>query len=259
MPEAGSKRGLRLCGRAHGQSVIASLLAVGLAAPLNAQFGNQEPDKLIEATTYENRAREELQCQPDESLRWAKKAVEEARQIRSASQLGRDTAGILVGRLEQLSADAEARKRSLADIPERVRPLIRKRLLFQARTLLESAAVNSCAQYASLKNTIDSGIDTSSDLVRRGDVMIDSDPSGAKVLFLQALEANSEIPNINTRIKLAESRAKEARQAQSQGGGFGKGFLIGFMVAAGLAAGGYYAYKELNKSGTTTTVPVAKH
>jgi hypothetical protein len=220
------------CLRAIAIVLIASLL------PWQC-FAQGIPSPEIEASLYLVRAREELDCSPDDALHWLKKARSGINRLNTNTPQARDLVAGLHAKAEMLEFDIKARKKKV----QRFANLIEKDLrAARTQTALENLArarveAPTCdLRFREWQSEAGRRKARAIALDERVGTSACNDRQGGLDTLRSIRTINIEHPGLDSRIREYET----ARCAA----GFGKKFAITVLVLA-IAGGAAYGGREL--------------
>jgi hypothetical protein len=189
---------------------------------------------------YESRARKEQECDAQNALYWAERAVDTARKSRNSDPTQRDTAAVLVARCQMLVQDIKKRRKVLEEGSRNVQRLIASKKLESAQIKLDMLRAPYCdPKFQSLTDQLRTLKHQADHLVSQGDRLLEVNPNSAVRHYRQAQEIDLEFPNIHSRIKHADQLSRDRR-----GSSAGRKIAIATTIGVILAGGAYYYYLD---------------
>ncbi len=184
---------MRITWRVLRQPVLACLIAVGPQSMLIGQKA-QSGDKTIEAAGYLAESGRELECSPESSRMWGKKALGTLDGVRTQDSQVRETVNNL--RLDSNTKIEEAEKRlsQLTTAASETRSLLKQAKLETAHNALVSVDPKACyAGLKDLRNKTDEGRRSAYLVARQADLLSGQGKrKAAKKLYAKAGKINRE-------------------------------------------------------------------
>lgn len=193
------------------------LMFIGMA-PTAAQKTNLKPqtgDKSIEAVGYLTESDRDLQCNPESSKTWAKKALDTLSGVKKKDQETRNVVSSLKSESNSKISAAEGRSRQLSAAASQARVLFKRRRLESAQGTLTRLDPDACyARFKELRLQIDQRKSVATGFVDQGDEMVrDGNAAGAisarnarkyygiaRKLYAKARKIDVEYPDLDNKL-----------------------------------------------------------
>lgn len=229
---------------------LGQLLAVLLSMLICEQSFAQQPipkgqqaDKKIEAAGYLVQADRELECNPEESRVWAKKALDTSASARETDPAMIDTLGDLKSQSNIKIAEATKRASLLNETARQARGLIKQAKLETAQGSLQQADPKGCySSFNSVRSEIDEHKSKAEALVKQGDAVVERKPKEAIRFYASARQVNGEYSGIDQKTSYAQG--VQARLPKSHKGRT----AIVWIIVLGALAGLFYAASQVKSN-----------
>lgn len=178
----------------------------------------QPGDRKIEAAGYLAQADRDLECSPESSKAWAKKALDTVGGVRQKDSAMHDMIDDLKTQSNLKIAEATKHIGQFTEAANEANVLVKQAKLETAEENLKKADPKGC--YAGLKPVrakLAQRKAAAAEIVRQGDLIVGASPKHALALYARAQKINAEYPELDTKITNAIQPQTRKRKLRTIG------------------------------------------